>query len=231
MQKGEYKMEQKILIVEDDHLMQEAVMDYFVSKGWNVKTADNGEEALELMMQNSYHLILLDVMMPEMNGFTVCREIRKNSDVPIIFITARAMEEDELNGYSLGADDYVTKPFSLPVLYAKAMALLRRAIGRGSEGWMHMGTLDIDMRTHKVWNQGILLHLPPKEYEMLLFFLENPGRIYSRRQLLIRFWGYDFDGNDRVVDNHIKKLRKAIGICGCRIQTVRKSGYRMEVEQ
>lgn len=140
------------------------------------------------------------------------------------------MEEDELNGYLLGADDYVTKPFSLPVLHAKAEALLRRAKSSMRKR-LQAGSLEIDVNTHQVFNHGRPVSLPPKEYEMLLFFLENPGRIFSREQLLIRFWGYDFDGNERVVDNHIRKLRKAMGVCGCTICTVRKFGYRMEVEQ
>lgn len=224
-------MKRKILLVEDDPFVQEAVMDYFISKGWQIQGADNGSEALELLAQNNFHLILLDVMMPGMNGFTVCRKIRENSDIPIIFITARVMEEDELNGYSLGADDYVTKPFSLPVLHAKAEALLRRSERGGLKKRIQAGSLEIDIQTHQVWNQGKPVILPPKEYEMLMFFLENPGRIFSREQLLIRFWGYDFDGNERVVDNHIRKLRKAIGVCGCVICTVRKFGYRMEVNQ
>lgn len=222
-------MERKLLIVEDDPLMQEAVADYFISKGWQVQTADNGEEALSLLTQEGFHLLLLDVMMPGMDGFAVCREIRENSDIPIIFLTARVMEEDELNGYALGADDYVTKPFSLPVLHAKAVALLKRAKSSGIEKRLCIGALEIDLRTHEVWVQKRAVHLPPKEYEMLLFFLENSERIFSREQLLIRFWGYEFDGNERVVDNHIKKLRKAIDGCGCIIHTVRKFGYRMEV--
>ena len=220
-------MEQKLLIVEDDRLMAEAAADYFTGKGWIVKTAENGAEALGILERESFHLILLDVMMPGRDGFAVCREIRRLSDVPVIFITARVLEEDMLNGYSLGADDYVTKPFSLPVLYAKAMALTGRVHGGGAV--LTAGSLKVDVKSRRVWNHEQPLSLPPKEYEMLLFFLENPGRIYSREQLLIRFWGYDCDGNERVVDNHIKKLRKAIDGCGCSIQTVRKSGYRMEV--
>lgn len=222
-------MNRKLLIAEDDPLMQEAIADYFTGKGWQTQTASNGEEALELLARNSFHLALLDVMMPEMNGFTLCGKIRETSDIPIIFITARVLEEDELNGYALGADDYVTKPFSLPVLYAKALALLKRASAADTDQRMRAGELEIDLRAHQIWNKKTPVHLPPKEYEMLLFFLENPGRIFSREQLLIRFWGYDFDGSERVVDNHIKKLRKAIGACGCVIQTVRKFGYRMEV--
>lgn len=221
-------MERQLLVVEDDPLMAEAVADYFSGKGWSVQTASDGMEALALLEQNSFHLVLLDVMMPGMNGFSVCRRLREKSDVPVIFITARVMEEDKLNGYSMGADDYVTKPFSLPVLYAKAEALAGRVWG--SDACVQKaGDLHIDLRSHEVRRQGTLVPLPPKEYELLLFFLENPGRVYSREQLLIRFWGYDFDGNERVVDSHIKKLRKALGDCGCVIRTVRKSGYRMEV--
>lgn len=223
-------MKQRLLIVEDDCLMAEAAADYFMSKGWEVQREENGIQALETLETKSFHLILLDVMMPGMNGFTVCRKVRETSDIPIIFITARVMEEDELNGYLLGADDYVTKPFSLPVLHAKAEALLRRAKSSMRKR-LQAGSLEIDVNTHQVFNHGRPVSLPPKEYEMLLFFLENPGRIFSREQLLIRFWGYDFDGNERVVDNHIRKLRKAMGVCGCTICTVRKFGYRMEVEQ
>lgn len=223
-------MEPGLLIVEDDRLLSEAVADYFTCKGWDVKCAWDGLEALELLRRETFRLILLDVMIPGMDGFAVCQEIRGESDVPVIFITARVLEADVLNGYSLGADDYVTKPFSLPVLYAKAMALTGRTKS-GRENCMEAGGLKVDLKSHKVLKNGKFLSLPPKEYEMLIFFLQNPGRIYSREQLLIRFWGYDFDGNERVVDNHIKKLRKAIGSCGCSIQTVRKFGYRMEVAE
>ena len=167
----EQKNGHRLLIVEDDCLMAEGTADYFISKGWETDMAEEGDRALELLKQKSYHLILLDVMMPGMNGFSVCREIRKNSDVPIIFITARVLEEDKLNGYSMGADDYVTKPFSLPVLYAKAKALMGRIQGSGPA--LKAGQLPVDVNGHKVWNGDKLLKLPPQEYEMLLFFLEN----------------------------------------------------------
>lgn len=222
-------MELRLLIVEDDHLIAEAAADYFTGKGWTAETEEDGLQVLDLLRRKNFNLILLDVMLPGADGFSLCRKIRKISDVPVIFITARVMEEDKLNGYSLGADDYVTKPFSLPVLYAKAMALTGRI--QGSRTYLEAGSLKADRKSHKVWSHGELLLLPPKEYDMLVFFMENPGRIFSREQLLIRFWGYDFDGNERVVDNHIKKLRKAMGSCGCVIETVRKSGYRLEVER
>ena len=198
-------MKQRLLIVEDDCLMAEAAADYFMSKGWEVQREENGIQALETLETKSFHLILLDVMMPKMDGFALCREIRKNSDVPVIFITARMLEEDKLNGYSLGADDYITKPFSLPVLYAKAMALTGRIQGKSS--LLEVGNLTIDRKSHKVWSSGQPISLAPKEYEILLFLMENPERIYSRQQLLIRFWGYDFDGNERVVDN--QKVEKS----------------------
>ena len=210
--------------------MAEAVADYFTGKGWEVQAAGNGADALEIFGQEQFHLVLLDVMMPGMNGFTVCREIRRESDVPVIFLTARVLEEDRLNGYSMGADDYVVKPFSLPVLYARAEALVGR-VWKSGFGRIRAGELSVDVRSHEVWKRGKPLRLPPKEYEILLFFLDNPGRVYSRDQLLIRFWGYDFEGSERVVDSHIRKLRRALGDCGCVIQTVRKTGYRMEVRE
>lgn len=223
-------MKKQLLVVEDDTLMAEAVVDYFTGKGWEVQAAGNGADALEIFGQEQFHLVLLDVMMPGMNGFTVCREIRRESDVPVIFLTARVLEEDRLNGYSMGADDYVVKPFSLPVLYARAEALVGR-VWKSGFGRIRAGELSVDVRSHEVWKRGKPLRLPPKEYEILLFFLENPGRVYSRDQLLIRFWGYDFEGSERVVDSHIRKLRRALGDCGCVIQTVRKTGYRMEVRE
>lgn len=221
-------MKRKLLIVEDDCLLAEAAGDYFTSKGWEAEIKEDGIQALDVLREKSFHLILLDVMMPGMDGFALCREIRKSCDVPVIFITARVLEEDVLNGYALGADDYVTKPFSLPVLYAKAMALTGRV--QKSPVFLEVGGLKADLHSHKVISGEKILPLPPKEYAMLLFFMQNPGQVFSREQLLIRFWGWDFDGNERVVDNHIKKLRKAMGLCGCSIQTVPKCGYRLEIQ-
>lgn len=218
----------RLLIVEDDLLLQEAVKDYFESKGWDVLATDSGAQALSLIDKETVHLVLLDVMLPGINGFTVCRKIREQNRVPVIFMTARVQEEDQLNGYAMGGDDYVTKPFSMPVLYAKAMAVVSRSRDIVDDEVCKVGPVTIRRQTHEVFCDGKPVALAPIEYEMLLFFAENPSRIYSREQLLIRFWGYDFEGNDRVVDNHIKKLRQALGRAGRMIATVRKSGYMLD---
>ncbi|OUP81547.1 DNA-binding response regulator [Lachnoclostridium sp. An169] len=222
----------KLLVVEDDLLLAEAVNDYFTGKGWQVREAHDGETALEMAERDSWQMVLLDVMLPGKDGFEVCRQLRELSDVPVFFITARVMEEDELRGYASGADDYVTKPFSLPVLYAKVMAMMGRMRGElpmESMERLTRGGVEINFRTREVRIRGHVVQLPPKEYDLLHFFLENPNRVFTREQLLIRFWGYDFEGNERVVDNHIKKLRKALEGSGCRIRTERKAGYRLEV--
>lgn len=224
-------MKLKILIVEDDLLLAEAVSDFFEGKGWEAEQVHDGMTAVEKTEAASYQMILLDVMLPGMNGFEVCRKIRQNSDIPIFFITARVLEEDELTGYAAGADDYITKPFWLPVLYAKIMAMMARLRGGRPMEKLKKGEVEMDLRTGQVMISGQKCSLPPKEYELLRFFLENPDRIFTREQLLTRFWGYDFEGNERVVDNHIKKLRKFLQDSRCMIQTVRKTGYRMEVEQ
>ena len=224
-------MKLKILIVEDDLLLAEAVSDFFEGKGWEAEQVHDGMTAVEKTEAASYQMILLDVMLPGMNGFEVCRKIRQNSDIPIFFITARVLEEDELAGYAAGADDYITKPFSLPALYAKIMAMMARLRGERPMEKLKKGGVEMDLRTGQVMICGQKCEMPPKEYELLRFFLENPDRIFTRDQLLTRFWGYDFEGNERVVDNHIKKLRKFLQDSRCMIQTVRKTGYRMEVEQ
>lgn len=224
-------MKLKILIVEDDLLLAEAVSDFFEGKGWEAEQVHDGMTAVEKTEAASYQMILLDVMLPGMNGFEVCRKIRQNSDIPIFFITARVLEEDELTGYAAGADDYITKPFSLPVLYAKIMAMMARLRGGRPMEKLKKGEVEMDLRTGQVMICGQKCEMPPKEYELLRFFLENPDRIFTRDQLLTRFWGYDFEGNERVVDNHIKKLRRFLQGSRCMIQTVRKTGYRMEVEK
>ena len=222
-------MELKLLIVEDDRLLAEAVSDYFTGKGWETDVVYDGDSAVENAERKSYQMILLDVMLPGRDGFSVCRKIREMTETPVFFITARVMEEDELNGYAVGADDYITKPFSLPVLYAKVMAMTGRVRGTYLADLIVKGSVTVNVRTRSVTVRGMDCPLAPKEYEMLLLFLRNPNRTFTRDQLLTRLWGYDFEGNERVVDNHIKKLRKALEGSTCRIHTVRNTGYRMEV--
>lgn len=222
-------MELRLLIVEDDRLLAEAVSDYFTAKEWKTKIVYNGNDAVENAVNGFWQMILLDVMLPGRDGFSVCRKIREQTDTPIFFITARVMEEDELSGYAAGADDYITKPFSLPVLYAKAMAMTGRVRGTSISDLIVKGDVTVNMRTRSVAVRGTDCPLAPKEYELLLLFLGNPNRAFTRDQLLIRVWGYDFEGNERVVENHIRKLRKALEGSACRIHTVRNTGYRMEV--
>lgn len=222
-------MNPRILVVEDDPVLGPLICDYFELKNWAAALAADGELALEYFAQETFQLILLDIMLPKQDGFTVCKKIREVSDVPIFFITARAMEEDELHGYSIGADDYIIKPFSFPVLYAKANSMLKRIHGGESLHSLKRGNMTIDLGTNTVCISGQKCHLPKLQYQILLYFLENSNRILTREQILIRFWGYEFDGNERVVDNQIKKLRKAIADSDCKIVTIHKAGYRMEV--
>ena len=223
----------QILLVEDEPGLREIIADYFSAQedGCVLETAPDGAQALEKLDENDYDLILLDVMLPELDGFALCRSIRRSSDVPVVFLTARVSEEDTLQGYGLGADDYLTKPFSLPVLYAKVLALIRRDKGLVTSERITAGPLSIDPRSGYAWAGERMLDLPPKEFALLRLLLENPGRLLTRETLLLRVWGYDFDGNDRVVDNHIKNLRRALGeYAGC-IKTVIRAGYRLEAEK
>lgn len=226
-------MPYKILLVEDEPRMREIIGDYFAARtdeSVELDAAADGREAFERIGETDYDLILLDVMLPEMDGFTLCRAIRRKSDVPVIFLTARVSEEDKLQGYGLGADDYVTKPFSLPVLYAKALALIRRDKGIVREERITAGALSLDSRAGLAWAGERELDLPPKEFALLRLLMENPNRLLTRETLLVRVWGWDFEGSDRVVDNHIKNLRRALGEhAGC-VKTVIKAGYRLEVK-
>ena len=206
----ENKLGYRLLIVEDDCLMAEGTADYFTGKGWNVKIAEEGQTALELLEQEHFHLILLDVMLPGKNGFTLCRKIRENSDVPIIFITARVLEEDKLNGYALGGDDYVTKPFSLPVLIVKVNALLKRFPSEESKSIISE-SITLYPAEKRAMKNGVYLNLTAKEYSLLSFFMENPMRILSRNQLLEAIW--DIEGNfvdENTLSVNIRRLREKI---------------------
>lgn len=222
-----------ILLAEDEPAMREVVADYFAEKSAGtvvVETAADGDTALALISQRPFDLLLLDVMLPGADGFALCRAARQRGDVPILFVTAREDEQDKLYGYGLGADDYVVKPFSLAVLYAKAQALLRRAKGLTQGDVLTAGTLVLDPVRGTVKADGVPVTLPPKEFALLRALMERKNRVLTRDELLNLAWGWDFDGTDRVVDSHIKKLRKALGAhAGC-IKTVVKQGYKLEVD-
>lgn len=223
------EMAYRVLLVEDDEQIREIITDYFGSKDSviTVETASDGDMGRELIHENEYDLIMLDVMLPGTDGFSLCRYIRAKSSVPILFLTARGREEDKLYGYELGCDDYIVKPFSLAELYAKTNAMLRRAKGMTVSSVMTCGKISLDPVKMTVSVEGSAVELPPKEYEILKYLMEHKDWVVERETLLTRIWGYDYYGGDRVVDNHIKKLRKAIGSAGEQIKTVISKGYKL----
>lgn len=223
-------MDYKILIVEDEQKLREVLCDYFTSKQDIPFPVENGSAALALAEEQTFDAVLLDIMMPELDGFSVCRALRKYSDVPILFLTALSDEEDKLYGYELGADDYVTKPFSMAVLYAKITALIKRRRGNMLSGdRLEAGALSIRLSSHRVFAGGTEIMLTPKEYAILECLMKNRNLVMSREQLLVKCWGYDYEGESRAVDTHIKRLREKLGdYAGC-IKTVIKAGYKLEV--
>ena len=222
-------MNSKILIVEDEAKLREVLCDYFRSKGDQPEEAEDGLRALELLKERDYDAVLLDIMMPELDGLSVCRAIRRNNDVPIIFLTALSDEEDKLLGYELGADDYVTKPFTMAVLYAKTTALIKRSRSSVLTGnRLEAGGILLDPAAGRVWAAGREVLLTPKEYAILRCLMQNKNRIMSREQLLVKCWGYDYEGEARAVDTHIKRLREKLGDQAACIKTVIKAGYRLE---
>ncbi len=221
----------KLLLVEDDAEIREIITDYFMEKSGGtlqMDTAGTGNDGRQKCLENEYDLVLLDVMLPEIDGFAICRELRNKSNVPLIFITARHHEQDRLHGYHLGCDDYIAKPFSLAELYAKVTALIRRAKGMVGNETMAAGSIKLNPYRYTIFVNDVEVSLAPIEFAILKILMENRGRLVSRESLLIRIWGYDFEGNDRVVDNHVKKLRKALGDAANQIKTVIKRGYKLE---
>ncbi len=223
-------MSYRILIAEDEPKLLEVLCDYFLSRGWEPVPAGDGEKALELAQEQIFDGVLLDIMMPRLNGLSVCRELRKHSEVPIIFLTALSDEEDKLMGYQLGADDYVTKPYSLAVLHAKLSALINRSRGSILSGdVITAGPIRIRCSAQEVFAEGQPVNLTPKEYALLLCLVRNRGLVLSREQLLVKCWGYDYEGDSRAVDTHIKRLREKLGSAASCIKTVIKVGYKLEV--
>lgn len=216
-----------ILLVEDEVKLQNIIVDYFAAKGeYKIAYVSNGIEALSVFEEQEFAMVLLDVMMPKLDGFSVCKAIRKQSEIPIIFLTAKSDEEDQMLGYAMGADDYITKPFSLGVLYAKVSALMKRAKGTVLQQSIKTNDLQIDLRKMEVTRNNEIIDLAPMEYKLLVYLILNKGQVLTREQIIIKLWGYDFEGNERALDTHIKKLRKALGKSGQFIVTCRKVGYR-----
>lgn len=222
----------KILLIEDDADIRKMITNYFKIKGSNIAlidTASDGQEGLEKAYEQRYDLLLLDVMLPEVDGFEICKEVRRYSDIPIMFITARTGQEDILKGYALGCDDYIVKPFSLPVFYEKALALIRRSKGLVRYDILEAGDISLDPNKGIVKINDNEITLASKEYEILKLLMENKNAVVSRDTILDSVWGYDNSGDIRLLDNHIKKLRKKLGYNGSMIKTVIRRGYRLEV--
>ena len=217
-----------ILVVEDEKSMQEIIVEYMQRGGHACFTADDGMDALMVLKNHPMDLMILDIMMPHLDGFSVCKMAREMSSLPIIMLTAKSNEDDKLKGYDLGADDYMTKPFSPNVLLAKVNALLRRSSVLLADT-LNAGKISVIPASHKVFLDGQEIALTYKEYELLHFFISNPGQVFSREQLLNRIWGYDFTGTTRTVDTHIKTLRQKLGEEGRHIVTLIRSGYKFEV--
>ena len=224
-------MNKTVLLVEDERRLREIVSDYFRNEGFEVIEAEDGKKALELFAEHEIDLIMLDIMLPEIDGWSVCRRIRKESAVPIIMLTARSDEDDTLLGFELGADEYVTKPFSPKVLVARAKTLLKRAdgaVGVAEENAMSLAGIEVNRLSRTVLVDGEEIILTHKEFELLVYLMENKGIVLSRQHLLDQLWGYDFYGDDRRVDTHIKKLRNKLGDKAKHIGTVIRVGYKFE---
>ncbi|MDI3116766.1 response regulator transcription factor [Clostridioides difficile] len=221
----------KILVVEDEKRMQSIIVEYMQKGGYTCITADDGVEALTMLKSNNIDLMILDIMMPYLDGFSVCRVSREMTNIPIIILTAKGEEEDKLKGYEYGADDYITKPFSPKVLLAKVNALLRRYTTDIPKNSLSLGKIFIMVASRQVYVEDKLIDLTYKEFELLRLFMENPNQVFSREKLLNCIWGYDFEGNTRTVDTHIKTLRKKLGSEGHHIVTLIRSGYKFEVKE
>ncbi|MCD8230255.1 MAG: response regulator transcription factor [Clostridiales bacterium] len=221
----------KILVVDDESRMRKLVRDFLIKKDFDVMEASNGEEALDIFYQEkNLSLIILDVMMPKMNGWEVCREIRETSKIPIIMLTAKSDESDELMGFDLGVDEYVSKPFSPKILVARVEAILRRTGQYTTDSLVEAGGICMDKAAHTVTLDGKTeVEMSYKEFELLSYFLENEGIALSREKILNHVWNYDYFGDARTIDTHVKKLRSKLGDKGEYIKTIWGIGYKFEV--
>ena len=221
----------KILVVDDESRMRKLVKDFLARQGYTVLEAADGMEAMDYFYADKdIALIILDVMMPRMDGWQVCREIRMHSKVPIIMLTARSEERDELQGFDLGVDEYISKPFSPKILVARVEAILRRTQGSGNTDEISAGGIVVDKAAHTVMSDGSPVDLSFKEFELLTYFIENQGIALSREKILNNVWNYDYFGDARTIDTHVKKLRSKLGDKGEYIKTIWGMGYKFEVE-
>lgn len=221
----------KILVVDDESRMRKLVRDFLVNAGYDVLEAEDGKCAVDLFFeQQDIALIVLDVMMPRMDGWQVCREIRNYSKVPIIMLTARSDERDELQGFSLGVDEYIAKPFSPKILVARIEAILRRTNQIQADDIIKVGGIEINKAAHMVTIDGASIDLSYKEFELLTYFAENQGIALSREKILNSVWNYDYFGDARTIDTHVKKLRSKMGAKGELIKTIWGLGYKFEAE-
>lgn len=221
----------KYLIVEDSDKIREGVCEYFEIKSQGqivIDQASTGTDGIRLVNSNEYDLVFLDIMLPGMSGYDICKALRKNSNCPVIFLTSLGSEDNILKGYELGADDYIVKPFSVKELYCKAEAMVKRYRNVSEERILKSGDIELNAHTMQVFVSGKEISLSPKEYFILKFLLENRGKVFSRSALIDNCWEYDFDGMDRVVDSQIKKLRKSLGESGKQIATVFGRGYKIQ---
>ena len=222
----------KILVVDDEQRMRKLVRDFLTKQNFSVLEAADGEEAVDVFMENKdIVLVILDVMMPKMDGWQVCREIRAYSKVPIIMLTAKGAENDELLGFELGVDEYISKPFSPKILTARVDALVRRAYMVDGSECINIGGIEIDKAAHMVKIDGEEIELSFKEFELLSYFVENKGIALSREKILNNVWNYDYFGDARTIDTHVKKLRKKMGEKGDCIKTIWGMGYKFEVDE
>ena len=219
----------QILVVDDESRMRKLVKDFLQREGYSVLEAGDGMEAMDIFYEQKIDLVILDVMMPRMDGWQTCREIRRDSTVPIIMLTARSEERDELQGFELGVDEYISKPFSPKILVARVGALLKRIYGTDAEEKMEAGGIELDKAAHQVQVDGKSIDLSYKEFELLTYFLENQGIALSREKILNNVWNYDYFGDARTIDTHVKKLRSKMGKKGEYIKTIWGMGYKFEV--
>lgn len=225
-------MKRTVLIVEDEDILREIVKDYLLNEGYGVLEAKDGIQALSIFKENEVHLLILDIMLPELDGWSVCRRIRKASNVPIIMLTARVDEDDTLLGFELGADDYVTKPYSPPILLARVKRLMESryssTVSKSNEDALTRSSIHVNFPSRTVTVDGKDISLTYTEFEILTYLMQNQGIIISREQLITKIWGYEFAGDDRTVNSHIRNLRSKLGDKASCIVTVIRLGYKFE---